>query len=111
MNDTKRWIVEMHVGYAGMDGYDALVMPADATEEEVQHEAWLMALQHAESYGYYPPNEDNLGDEFGDEDGDWDSDHISDNIDGYAVPYNPELHDMHKSGGGSFEDDFLRLER
>ena len=102
----KRFIVHMHVGYAGMDGYDAMVMPDDATEDEIQQEAYYMALEHAESYGYYPPSKDE------DEDSDsWNSDKISDSIDGYAVPYDSALHDQHRSGGGSFENDFRRLER
>ena len=67
-----------------------------------------MALDHAESYGYYPPDE---GDEYmSDEDcDDWNSDKISEGIEGYAEPYDPEVHDMYRSGGGSFEDDFKRL--
>lgn len=103
----KHYIVHMEVGYAGMDGYDLLSMPDDATEEEVQDEAYLMALQHAESYGYYPPS-----DEYPEDDGeeDWDSDNVSDNIEGWAEPYDPAKHDGERAGGGSFMDDIARNE-
>lgn len=98
----------MHVGYVGMDGYDLLSMPDDATEYEVQDAAHLMALEHAESYGYYPS-----GDEYPEEDDsddDWNSDRISDNIEGYAEPYDPEKHDSLRAGGGSFMDDIAKNE-
>lgn len=105
----KHYIVHMHVGYAGMDGHDLLSMPDDATEDEVQDEAHLMALQHAESYGYYPPS-DEYPEEDADDDSDWNSDKISNNIEGYAEPYEPDKHDMHREGGGSFTDDIARNE-
>ncbi len=103
----KHYIVHMSVGYAGMDGYDILSKPDDATMEEVQDEAHLMALDHAESYGYYPPS-----DEYPEDDGeeDWDSDKISDSIEGWAEPYDPAKHDGKRCGGGSFMDDIARNE-
>lgn len=104
----KHYIVHMHVGYAGMDGHDILSMPDDATEDEVQDAAHLMAIEHAESYGYYPS-----GDEYPEEDDsddDWNSDRISDNIEGYAEPYDPEKHDSLRAGGGSFMDDIAKNE-
>lgn len=103
----KHYIVHMYVGYVGMDGHDILSMPDDATEEEVQDEAHLMALEHAESYGYYPPS-DEYSEE--DDDDDWKSDKISDNIEGWAEPYDPDKHDMHRAGGGSFMDEITRNE-
>lgn len=103
----KHYIVHMSVGYAGMDAYAALSMPDDATEEEVDQEAWYMALDHAESYGYYPPDCDY--DEEDEEEDSWNSDKISDNIEGCPELYNPEKHDMHRSGGGSFQQDFDQL--
>lgn len=104
----KHYIVHMYVGYAGMDGHDLLSMPDDATEEEVQDEAHLMALAHAESYGYYPPSDEYPEEE--EEEDDWESDQISDNIEGYAEPYDPDKHDMLRAGGGSFMDEITRKE-
>lgn len=92
----------MSVGYAGMDACDILMMPDDATEDEVQEEAYQMAVQHAESYGYYPRYEYDLSDE----DEELDGDHYTDGIEGWAELYDPKKHDMKRSGGGSFADDF-----
>jgi len=40
----KHYIVKMHVGYAGMDGYDVLVMNDDHTQEELDDEVYAMAV-------------------------------------------------------------------
>lgn len=106
----KHYIVHMHVGYAGMDGHDILSMPDDATMEEVQDEAQLMALEPAESYGYYPPSDEYPEEEDDDDDSAWNSDQISDNIEGWAEPYDPDKHDMLRAGGGSFMEDIARNE-
>lgn len=105
MVKDKVWFVSMHTGYCGSDGHDILVMPEDATDEEVQNAAWEMAVEHASHYGYYPPNEFDGGCEDDYEDNGDGEESISDNIEGYAVPYDPELHDMYKAGGGSFMND------
>lgn len=96
---TKRFIVHMHVGYAGMDGYEILIVRDNATEDEIQLEAWHMALEHAERYGYYAPSEDDVGVK------------ISYNIEGYAEIYDPEKHDRHRNGGGSFETVLKKREK
>jgi hypothetical protein len=100
----KKLIVKMHTGYIGMDEYDILVMPDDATEDEISEEAYQMALGHAESFGIYP-----YPDDF-DENEEDDSIYSYD-IEGYVIgEYDPEKHDMYRSGGGSFKDDFARYE-
>jgi hypothetical protein len=100
----KVWFVTMHTGYCGSDGHDILVMPEDATDEEVQDAAREMALENIAMYGYYPLSEGS--DDWEDEDEmDTDGDNVSNNSEGYAVPYDPELHDMYRSGGGSFMND------
>lgn len=99
----RKMIVFMSTGYAGMDACGALLVEDTATEDEIALEAWYMALENAESYGIYPPSED-------DEDLENTSDNTSDNIDGYAVDYVPHLHDSKRSGGGSFEDDFAHMQ-
>lgn len=99
----RKMIVHLSVGFAGMDACEALLVEDDATDDEIQQEAWYMAVDHAERYGYYP------ADDYEDEDDDWGSDKYSNNIEGHAVDYNPALHDMKRSGGGSFEQDFQRM--
>ena len=103
----RKMIVHLSVGFAGMDGTEALLVEDDATEEAIAQEAWLMAVNHAERYGYYPA--DLYSESEDEEDADWNSDSYSDNIDGWAEDYVPERHDMHRAGGGSFEQDFAAL--
>ena len=100
----RKLIVHMSTGYAGMDAHEALPVSDDATEDEIAEEAWLMAVQYAESYGIYPYEE--YADE---EDFDADSDSYSHNIDAWTEDYDPRKHDGLRSGGGSFEDDFRKL--
>lgn len=98
----RKMIAFLSTGFAGMDACEALLVEDTATEYDIDQDCWFMALFHAENYGIYPPNEN---------DEDEDSENTSDNIEGYAVDYVPELHDMHRSGGGSFQDDFAHLMR
>lgn len=102
----RKLIVFMSTGYAGMDACDALLVEDSATEDEIQEEAWQLAIEHAESYGIYPYEE--YADE---EDFDADSDSYSHNIDAWTEDYDPRKHDGLRSGGGSFEDDFAKLQR
>lgn len=80
-------------------------MPDDATEDEIEQEAWYLAVTHAERYGYYPP------DYTSDDEEEEDTSHISTNISGWAELYDPDKHDMKRPGGGSFERDFKQSER
>lgn len=98
----KKLIVKMNTGYAGMSAYDILIMPDDATEDEISEEAYYMAVQHAEMYGIYPPDYDSEED---------DVDMSGENIDGYVIgEYDPAKHDQFRSGGGSFAEDFAHYE-
>jgi len=103
----RKMIVHLSVGFAGMDGYEALLVEDDATEEEIAQEAWHMALDHAERYGYYPTDDYSEDDEDGDDP--WNRDSYSHNIEGCAEDYDPDRHDMKRAGGGSFELDFAAL--
>lgn len=103
---VKKYVVHMSVGYTGMDGVDALLVEDDWTEEQIQQEPYYMAVDHAESYGYYPSENGFSEDEDEHEDS---NDHYVDSIDGWAEPYDPKEHDCLRSGGGSFEDDFARM--
>ena len=99
----KKLIVKMHTGYCGMDQYDILVMSDNATEEEIADEAYRMAVEHAETYGIYPYPED-----FDEDD---DGENYSNNIDGFVIgEYVAEKHDMYRSGGGSFADEFAKYD-
>ena len=107
----RKLIVFSSTGSCGSDGVDALLVPDGWTEEYIDSEVWQMALSNAESYGiYYAPdyeqsvNDGDMTQEEFDEMEDQGS--LSSGIEGYYEEYNPEKHDMLRSGGGSFEDDF-----
>ena len=101
----KHYIVSLFAGFVGTDAHDLLSLPDDHTEEELNEAVWEMALQHAEMFGNYP--EEHRPDDF-----DWeeDEDVYTDNIEGHAEPYDPELHDRYRAGGGSFQDEIDRVE-
>lgn len=92
-----KYIVHLNVGYAGMDSVEALELPDNHTQKELDDACWDMAVDHAERYGYYPPSDDT------DDDND---EFVSENIEGWPEVYNPKKHDMLRAGGGSFADDF-----
>ncbi len=100
-------VVYCSVGFSGMDTVIAMGVPDDATQEYIDDEAWMLAVDNADSFGYYPmPDEYDDGE---DEDATYSeegSDHYVDSIEGYAEDYDPEKHDGLRPGGGSFEDDF-----
>ena len=97
----RKLIVHLSTGYCGMDAYDALGVPEDWSSRQIDDEVWSMACQHAESWGY--PYADFEDEEVSEEDyQDWMSNHV----DYWWEDYEPEEHDMYRSGGGSFEKDF-----
>jgi hypothetical protein len=88
MENTKKIIVHLEVGYAGMSTDEGWIVPVSMTEEELSEFCWERACDHAEMYGYYPPNDD--ADE---EDEDEPSgDNISHNIEGSWQDYNEKKH-------------------
>ena len=99
----RKIIFHLSTGYAGMDETENGVFPDDITSEELDDEAWLRAVDHAESYGIYPYSDiaDYSEEEMAEieEDG---CDNYSDNIDGWWEDYDPEKHDMLKPGGGKW---------
>jgi hypothetical protein len=94
-------IVHLSTGYCGMDAYDVLAVPEDLTDRQIDEEVWMMACQHAENYGY--PEADFEDEEVSEEEyHEWMSNHV----DYWWEDYEPERHDMYRSGGGSFSEDF-----
>ena len=91
MQETKKIIIHLSVGYAGMDTNEGWEIPTSMTEEELDDFCWDRACDHAESYGYYPPNdEDQEG-----EDDDCDAycgDKISNHIEGSWQDYDEKKH-------------------
>lgn len=92
----KRYIAHMYTGMVGTDGYDALL--ANSLDEAMDI-AYEMAVDHAAMYGI----------EAGmDED---DEMYCYGDVGASVEEYNPTKHDSYRSGGGSFEYDFRRLEK
>lgn len=63
----------MHTGYAGMGSHEAYLVPDHISDEELDDWAYWKAVEHAESYGIYPPSEDDEEEE---------SEYSGENIDG-----------------------------
>jgi hypothetical protein len=84
----KKYVVHMFAATVGTECAEMLEMPDDHTQEDLNSVVWDMALQHAESYGYYPIED--APEEFEDEEH---QDSYTEHIEGWAEPYDPELHD------------------
>ena len=86
----RKLIVHLMTGYCGEDAHEALEIGDDYTTQEIDDICWNLAIQNAESYGH----------------GDDGDDEFSERIEYIWEDYDPEKHDMLRSGGGSFEEDF-----
>lgn len=83
----------------GCDSYEALLVDDNTSEAEIDDIAFQMSCQQAE--GYFEIVEGMTDEE--------DEIDIQD-IEATWEDYNPEVHDMYRTGGGSFEDDFAAME-
>ena len=89
----KKMILSLTTGYAGMKSCEAyLVSDEDYNDwktgdvnNNLDSEAWQAAVDFAESYGIYLPDEDNEEEETGR--------YSSANISGFWEEYNPAKHD------------------
>lgn len=91
----------------GCAAYIALSVDDDASEDEINNIALDVAVDHIGSYfDVIDPND------VEDDDFDEDADDICmlDQIEYSWEDYDPEKHDMYRTGGGSFEDDFAEME-
>ncbi len=48
----------MHTGYSGMDSHEAYLVPDDIPNDVLDDWAYWKAVDHAESYGIYPPSDE-----------------------------------------------------
>ena len=69
----RKILLTMHTGYAGMDSHEAYLVPDDISNDELDDWAYWKAVDHAESYGIYPPSDED----------DEESCYTGDNIDGH----------------------------
>jgi len=87
----RKIIVHCSTGYCGSDSWEALLVPASYTNAAIDTLAYDMAVENYEMYGFEP-----LDDE--------EEDYTT--VEYTWYDYDPELHDMYRTGGGSFEEDF-----
>jgi hypothetical protein len=85
-----------------MDETQNGLFPDTITSEQLDDEAWLRAIQHAESYGIYPMSDlsDATQEELDALDEEGSLDDYSDNIEGWWEDYDAEKHDMLSTGSG-----------
>lgn len=50
----KKIIFHLSTGMCGMDSHEVLEYDDDVTHDQLDEEAWQLAVNNAESYGYYP---------------------------------------------------------
>jgi hypothetical protein len=94
-------------GYAktvGTDFAEAAGFPEGTPDSVLDNACWQAAIDNAQMYGY-----DYVSDYWGEYDEDDDSLISEDDLGYYWEEYDPEIHDGHRMGGGSFEEDFERL--
>jgi len=97
-----KYIAHVSTGYCGSDAYVAFSMDPYADKKEIHNEVYQIALENAEMYGYYPLTED-VFDDYAE--GEVPECYVE-SIEGSYELYNPEKHDQHRAGGGSFAKDF-----
>ena len=94
---TKLYI-NLSVGIVGMDAHEFYITTKDVSEDTLHDFIHQLALDNAEMYGYYPPDQADA--DFADEDADgWYSDKTSENIEGYFEIYDEDEHSGHSMGG------------
>lgn len=69
----RKILLTLRTGYAGMSAHEAWLIPEDVSDDDLDNWAWERAVDHADSYGIYPPSDDDFEEE---------GDYSGDNIDG-----------------------------
>jgi len=77
----RKIVFHLETGYCGMETDVAYLVPDNVTDTELDDRVYWEAVEHASSYGIYPPSEDE------DED---DLEYSGDNIEGSWRIYTPE---------------------
>lgn len=100
----RKIIFHLSTGFAGMNATDNGSYPDDVTTEELDNDAWHLALEHASFYGVYPESDlEGISDEdMAELEENGDADNYTDNIDGWWEDYDPEKHDGLVAGGGKW---------
>ena len=83
-------IVHLTTGYCGEDCYEPLLVENEVTGEQIDEICWEMAIENAISYREYDEEDFDM-------------------IDFRWEDYNGKDHDMHRTGGGSFQEEFIQM--
>lgn len=86
--------------FCGTDFAEALLVPDDTTDEQLSQYAWDASVANAEMYGQ------ELVDDYSEDEDLYEYQVTGDDLNYYWEDYDPEEHDGHRLGGGSFEEDF-----
>lgn len=85
----RKIFVTYHTGYCGMDGHELVEFLETDSNELISEDLYIMAVQHAESYGIEMCSEDC-------DDEECTLEHPgSTNIEAYWEDYDPKKHDMY----------------
>lgn len=94
----RKIIVHFETGYCGEDSWEAYAFPDSTSDRVIENDLYYNSIEHAQSWDHSDEYED-----------DEDYDEIED-LEQRACftwfVYDPEEHDMYRSGGGSFEEDY-----
>ena len=91
-------IAHLYTGYCGSDIHVAVSYEDGTSEDEISEDLYWMAVDNAERFGIYPYPDDDDDLQEGAE--------YSNGIEASYETYDKEVHDQHRQGGGSFEQDF-----
>lgn len=85
----------------GTDFAEALLVPDNTSDEEITQYAFDTSVENAQMYGW------DLVDDYSTDEDTYENEVTSDELEYYWEDYDPEEHDSHRAGGGSFEYDFV----
>ena len=93
-----KYFIQYETGFVGSDGCEFVELEKPMNVRDWDAAIWDAAVQHASHYGTEPGP---APDGFDDDDENYAYDAYSENIEGWAVNYDPELHDGHTIGDGA----------
>ena len=93
--ELRKFVLHLDAGIPGTDMYEPYLVPTTVTAKDMEDYARQRAIEHAEMYGIYHPQEE--GDEDDDEDADDEYETLYqsywDNVGGSWEPYDSDKHD------------------
>ena len=88
--ETKKIVIHSVTNTSGTDSWEFIEVPADMPDNDLYELAWQFAVENAETYGIYPPSDN--------EDDDIEAE-PDDSIEGIWYIYDPKLHNRYTHNG------------